>query len=141
MLKKLGLCSLLLVGAVGCSLFEDPTPEQVNFRMSGSDGMTVMAIYAKDFVAGTNELGGTQVEVFGTDTVMHVLPIDTIIDIKASSQFFVQVEAADTVAVSVIVDVDTRNVLSQQGGIFPGMPWRYVYQFNQFLGEITEVII
>jgi len=139
-LAKLGLLAAV-VGAVGCSIFDEPNPENVGFRMTGPPGAMVTAIYSKDFVAGVNELGGTRVHVFGTDTVMHTLPIDTIINIRESSQFFVQVESADTVEVSVLVDVDGRTVVDQTGGIFPDEPWRYVYQFNRFLGTILEVII
>ncbi len=140
-LKRLGLASLLLL-AVGCVLFDEPTPETVTLRMTGPAGTIVTALYAQDFVAGSNELGETRVEVFGSDTVVHVLPIDdTIIDIRSSSQFFVQVESADTIAVSVRVDVDDRTLVNSQGGIFPDTPWRYVYQFNRFFGEIVEVII
>lgn len=124
----------------GCSIFEDPTPRQVSFQMTGQPGDSVQAIYSSDFLAGVDELGGTRVQVFGRDTVWQALPIDTVFDISASSQWFVQVASADTIEVSVRVEVDERTLVDSQGGIFPDDPWRYVYQFNQFLGAVTEVI-
>ena len=140
-LKKLTVAGVVLSTALGCVLFDEPTPENVSFRMSGPAGVSVVAIYSKDFIAGSNELGETRVTVMGTDTVNHVLPIDTIINISESTQFFVQVESTDTLAVSVVIDVDDRSLVNSQGGIFPGEPWRYVYQFNRFFGTIVEVII
>ena len=39
------------------------------------------------------------------------------------------------------VDIDGRNVLNNEGLIFPDAPWNYVYQFNQLLTESVEVIL
>lgn len=143
--RLLRLVSLLAIVSVApaCEVFENPNPERVHLRMQGSDGRTVMAIYSKQFVAAVNELGVTRVEVFGSDTVQHVLPIDTIVDIAFEQRFFVQVETMpdDTVDVNVVVEIDGRRVVNESGGIFPGTPWQYVYQFNQFFTELIEVIL
>ena len=132
----------VLASVAACNIIEDLTPENISFRMSGADGQVVIAIYSQEFVAGIDELNITQVQVFGSDTVIHVLPIDTIINIATERRFFVQVTAApmDTVVVSVLVDIDGRNLLNASGGIFPDVPFRYVYQFNQLFSDAIEVI-
>ncbi len=142
-LKGIGMALTLLVAVAGCEVFQDQTPENISLRVTGSAGTQVMVIYSKQFVAGVDQLGVTQVEVFGSDTVFHVLPIDTIINIALEQRFFVQIETmpTDTISVDVRVDVDGRNVVDRSGGIFPGVPWRYVYQFNQALTSVIEVII
>ena len=131
----------LVVGFTACSIFEDQSPENLSFRLSGSEGTQVTAIYSTRFVAGVDELGVTTVRVFGSDTVVHTLPIDTVISIVENQQFFVQIEPSDTVDVRARVDIDGRNVLDSDGLIFPTAPWRYVYQFNQLLTEALEVIL
>ncbi len=132
----------LLASVTACNIIEDLTPENISFRMSGADGQIVTAIYSQEFVAGLDEFNVTQVQVFGSDTVIHVLPIDTIISIAVERRFFVQVTAAptDTVVVAVRVDVDGRNVVDASGGIFPSVPWRYVYQFNALFTNVIEVV-
>ena len=130
----------LLAGA--CEIFEDGTPTQIFFEMEGEEGgLQVRVIYSKDFVAGVDEMGVTHVQVFASDTVLHTLPIDTVINIADEQQWFVQAEtlAGDTLAVNVVVDVDDRNLVSRFGGIFPNEPFRYVYVFNQRLTESVDV--
>lgn len=127
----------------GCSIFEDPTPETISVQMTGSAGMEVLAIYSQLFVAGINqETSTTQVRLSGADSVMQTLPIDTIINIATSRQLFLQVETmpGDTANVQVRIDIDSRNILSREGLIFPGTPWRYVYQFNRQLTDAVEVV-
>ena len=133
----------VLASVVACDILEDHTPENISFRMSGSDGQVVTVIYSQEFIAGVDELNVTQVQVFASDTVTHVLPIDTIIDIAVKRRFFVQVETApmDTVVVDGRIDVDGRGLLDISGGIFPDVPWRYVYEYNQSLTDVIEVIL
>lgn len=134
------VAAALLGGA--CGLFDNASPMRIIFTMEGEQGgARAMAIYSRDFIAGVDEMGITHVQVFSSDTVMHTLPIDTVIDIAAEQQWFVQVEtlAGDTLAVAVRVDVDDRNLLARSGGIFPDQPWRYVYVFNQRLTENVDV--
>jgi len=136
--------TLAIVGALGaCEVFQDQSPENLSLRMTGSAGSQVTAIYSTEFVAGVNEINVTQVRVFSSDTVFHTLPIDTVINVALNKQFFVQVETMpdDTVDVRVRVDIDGRSVLDSEGFIFPLTPWIYVYQFNQLLTEVVEVIL
>ena len=133
----------VLASVTACEIFGDQAPENISFRMSGSDGQVVTVIYSQEFVAGVDELNVTQVEVFVSDTVMHVLPIDTIINISLERRFFVLVATAptDTVVVDVRIDVDGRGLVNTSGGIFPDVPWRYVYQYNQLFTDVIEVIL
>ena len=140
-LKRLGAVAALLAFVTACSILGDQTPETISFRMSGSAGQVVTLIYSQEFIAGVDEANITQVEVFSTDTVVQVLPIDTIIDIAVQQRFFVQVETADTVVVDVRIEVNDRGLVNISGGIFPDTPWRYVYEFNQTLTDIIEVIL
>ena len=136
----LAAAATLLAGA--CEIFEDGTPTQIFFGMEGEvGGLQARVIYSKDFIAGVDEMGITHVQVFSSDTVLHTLPIDTVINIAAEQQWFVQVEtlAGDTLAVNVVVDVDDRNLVSRFGGIFPDEPFLYVYVYNQVLTESVDV--
>ncbi len=142
-MKSLVVGLVLLGGVAACGIFEDPSPENISILMTGSDGTEVMAIYSQVFTAGINqETSTTEVEITESDTVFDVLPLDTIIDIEESRQLFLQVETmpTDTAQVQVRVDVDGRNVLAREGAIFPGTPWRYVYQFNRPLTDVVEVV-
>lgn len=136
--------ALVLSATAACGIFEDPTPETISVEMSGSSGTEVMAIYSQIFVAGVNQqTSTTEVRIQQADTVFETLPIDTIVDIRESRQFFFQVQTMpeqDTIAVNVRVDVDSRNLVASQGLIFPDDPWRYVYQFNRPLTSIVEVV-
>ena len=135
--------AVVLASVTACDILEDQSPDDISFRMSGSDGRVVSVIYSQDFIAGVDDLNVTQVQVFSSDTVLHVLPIDTIINITRERRFFVQVETApmDTVVVDVRIQVDGRGLVNTSGGIFPGTPWRYVYEFNQVLTDVIEVIL
>ena len=139
-LLRFGLVLVLAATASSC-FFEDQSPDTLSFRLSGSPGSQVLAIYSTRFIAGINETGGTEVRVFNSDSVIHTLPIDTTFSIAVDQQFFVQIEPVDTVDVGARVDIDGRNVLNSEGFIFPDTPWRYVYQFNQLLTEIVEVVL
>ncbi len=139
--SRLGAVAAVLAAVTACAIFQDQSPDDISFRMSGSDGQVVTVIYSQEFVAGVDEANVTQVEVFASDTVMHVLPIDTIIDIASERRLFVQVATADTVVVDVRIEVDGRSVVDISGGIFPDVPWRYVYQFNQLFTDVIEVIL
>ena len=142
-LKDIGLLFTLLGVAAACGIFSDPTPENISVRISGSEGMQVLAIYSKVFVAGVDEVGVTQVQVFDSDSVMQTLPIDTIINISIERQFFLQVETMvpDTADVDVNIEIDGRNVVGRSGLIFPTFPWRYVYLFNRPVTDLVEVIL
>lgn len=137
---------LLLLGSTAlaaCEVFEDQTPEFVNFVMDGPAGESVQIIYSSAFVAGVDEVGTTRVEVFESDTVMHTLPIDTVIDIRIPRRIFIMGEVAptDTLFVDVIIDVDGRSLFDGSGDLFPDLPWRFLYQFNTRFTDDIEVII
>jgi hypothetical protein len=135
----LAVTAVLVAGA--CEIFGDGTPTQIYFEMEGEAGLRAKVIYSRDFVAGIDEMGVTHVQVFSSDTVLHTLPVDTTMSIAAEQQWFVQAEtlAGDTLAVTVTVDVDDRNLVSRFGGIFPDEPFRYVYVYNQVLTDNVDV--
>ena len=128
----------------GCGFFEDEVPEDIFFRMTGPSGSQVTVIYSKQFVAGVNEIGETRVEVFGADTVVHTLPIDTIIDVTLEQRLFMMatpVMPTDTIEVEARVDVDGRNIFLDQGDLLPLVPWQLLYQYNVTFTADLEVII
>ena len=129
----LALALASLSGLPACGLFEDPTPSNIFLEMRAPAGEKTRVIYSQRFVAGVTDAGVTQVQVFGTDTVIHTMPFDTVIDISAERRWFVQAESldGDTLTVSVTVDVDDRNLVDETGFIFPDTPWQFVYAFNQ----------
>jgi hypothetical protein len=137
----LAAAGVLAVGA--CGFFEDPTPETLFFTLSGPAGTQVEVVYSTQFVAGVNELGVTEVQVFLTDTVVHTLPIDTLFDISIDRRWFVQVTplGVDEASVQARVDVDDRTVLNEQGLIFPATPWRFAYLFNQTVTRSIDVVL
>lgn len=140
--RFLGVAAVVIL-AGGCEIFEDQTPKQIFFRMDGTTGDIVTVIYSKQFVAGVDQLGVTQVEVFRADTVTHTLPIDTIIDVRLERRLFIQAEPAaltDTVSVSTRVDVDDRGLYDQSGKLYPTDPWRFLYQFNARFTDVIEVV-
>lgn len=137
-----GLPLLLAAAALGgCSVFADPTPENIHFEMRGEPGERVRAIYSTQFVAGLNEFGVTRVQVVRSDTVVHELPFQRTANISVDRRWFVQVESlgGDTISVNVIVNVDDRGLVDESGGIFPGEPWHFVYSFNQLLTRDLDV--
>ena len=75
--------------------------------------------------------------------VVQTLPIDTIVSIVQNMQFFVQIlpQPGDTLDAAVQIEIDGREVANSSGLIYPLTPWRFVYQFNQALSNIVEVII
>lgn len=133
----------LVLGTGACSIFEDQSPEAVNFRLAGPTGEQVQAVYSTEFIAGVTEEGVTQVRVFFADTVQQTLPIDTTVNIVENQQFYVEIlpQSSDTIDVNVKVEIDGREVVDVSGLIFSINPWRYVYQFNQLLTDAVEVIL
>ncbi len=133
----------LAFGAVfgGCEAFRDPTPRNVIFEMRGETGKQVRLIYSKQFIAAITETGVTQVQVVRSDTVVHTLPFDTVIDISVERRWFAQAEpiGMDTLDVTVVVDVDNRNLVNESGGVFPEIPWRFAYAFNHRFSRSLDV--
>ena len=111
--------------------------------MSGDPGASVQLMMSTEFIAGVNEVGMTEVKVCRSDTVVVALPVDTVISISRYKQFLLEATplSADTMNVSVRIDVDTRKQLDESGDIFRVNPWRYVYVFNQPVTRSVEIII
>lgn len=124
-----------------CGILEERWPTEIAFEMRGKAGRQAMAIYSTDFIAGVDVEGVTQVSVLSSDTMLHTLPIDTMMSIAVPQKWLVQVEAlaGDTLDVSVSVEVDGRSLLSESGGIFPDAPWHFVYVFRQKLTRRLDV--
>lgn len=134
----------LVAVAGGCEIFQERTSDNIFFRMDGSPGGIVSVIYSKEFVAGVDEFGVTRVEVFGADTAIHTLPFDTVIDIRVERQIFIQAEPlnmTDTLSVDAQVDVDDRNLYDQSGQLYPTIPWRFLFRFNQRFTDVVEVVL
>lgn len=142
-LKTALALALLATGLSACSIFEDRTPEFINVRMDGPAGELVTVVYSKQFVAGVDEVGITRVQVFGADTVVHSLPVDTVIDVRLERRLFLQAAppVLDSVDVSVEIDVDGRSLYDRSGKIFLSTPWLFLYQFNARSTDAIEVII
>ncbi len=134
--------AVFVVGSFACEVFQDPTPEFLIFHMNGTPGTLATAIYSKEFVIGISEDGTTRVQLFGTDTVAHTLPIDTVIDIRFARQLYIQVDASplDTLDVTVTVDIDDRNIFDDTGKIYPDDPWQYLYVFNRRFANALDVV-
>jgi hypothetical protein len=136
--------TLTCVAAAGCEIFEAQTPETVSFQMTGAAGDSVTVIYSKQFVSATNEVGVTQIQLFGADTVRHVLPIDTIIDVRLERQLFISARpqlVGDTVNVAVDVFVNDRSIFDGTGNLLPDNPWLFLYRFNAAPTQAVEIVI
>ena len=130
-----------LVLAAACAAFEDWTPEEISFGMTGSEGLGARVVYSTEFSAGVGVDGVTSVLVYASDTVDHTLPIDTSMSIARDQRWLVLVEpsAGETLEVDVSVSVDDRSLVVESGSIPPEMPWRYLYVFNQKITRDVEV--
>ena len=137
---RLGVLAALVL-ATACVAFDDWTPEEISFEMTGSEGMGARVVYSTDFSAGVDIDGVTDVLVFTSDTVDHTLPIDTSMSIARDRQWLVLVEPAggETLEVEVSVSVDDRSLVMESGSILPEIPWRYLYVFNQKITRDVDV--
>lgn len=141
-IRYLLLASFSLLTA-GCEIFENQSPETIAFQMSGDAGDVVTIIYSKQFIAATDEAGVTHLEVFEADTVVHTLPIDTIIDVRTERQLFLRAEplTEETIPVSVRIDVNDRSIFDSSGNIHSESPWLFLYRFNAPPTQSIEVVI
>ncbi|MGD2069454.1 MAG: hypothetical protein PVI57_12325 [Gemmatimonadota bacterium] len=135
----IALCCLT-VGACG---FEDPTPSDIFFAITGSEGAQVQLVTSTQFAAGVNELGVTEVTLLHADTVTRTLPVDTVVSVRIDHRFFIEVLPleGDSLPVRVEVDVDDRRLYGRSGLVVRESPFRYVYVFNQPLTEIVDVVL
>ena len=105
--------------STACDIFENRSPENVFLKMSGDPGASVQLMMSTEFIAGVNEVGMTEVKVFRSDKVVVALPVDTVISISRYKQFLLEATplSADTMNVSVRIDVDTRKQLDESGAV------------------------
>ena len=139
--KTAGVGTLLLLAVAACSVWDDPSPETLSFRMDGTAGAEVTLIVSKLFQAGTDEVGTTLVTVLASDTLVRTLPIDTVFDIVFERRFFVMaIPELDGITVEVRIDVNERNIFASEGALFIEDPWRFVYLFNQSITDNVDVV-
>lgn len=140
-IQEAGLGALLLVAVAGCSVWGDPSPETLSFRMDGPAGAEVTLVVSKLFQAGTDEIGTTVVTVLSSDTSVQTLPIDMVFDIVMARRFFVMATPEqDGVEVEVRIDVDDRSIFDDEGALFIEDPWRFVYVYNQLITNNVDVV-
>ncbi|MGH7501618.1 MAG: hypothetical protein ACREL7_07650 [Longimicrobiales bacterium] len=133
---------LLALGlGAGCDWFDDPSPEEARVVIDGDAGTTITLIASSKFVAGVNELGVTRVEILESDTILTSLPFDRTFDIRGDYRFFVQASRldADVGSLRMQVFVDEDREFDEAGSLLADAPFRFVYQFNQFLTDVIEV--
>lgn len=132
--------SSLVLAACG---FDDRTPSDVFFVMSGSQGSQVQVVLATQFVAGITEEGVTEVQLLASDTLVRTLPVDTVVSVVIEQRFFVEVLPldGDSLSVRVEVDVDDRNLYDRSGLVVKAEPFRYVYLFNHPYTEKVDVVL
>lgn len=134
----------VVLSAGGCEIFEDREPNDIFFHMEGTPGGVVQVMYSKAFIAGIDEAGVTRVEVFEADTAIHTVPFDTVIDVRIEQRILIQAQPlmeTDTLDVDARVDVDDRNLYDESGKLYPTVPWRFLYQFNQRFTDVVEVVL
>ena len=68
------LVTCMLLGAVGCGIVENPSPEEAHLIVDGEVGKQVRIIVSTRFVASVNAARQTQVVLIGADTIVTTLP-------------------------------------------------------------------
>jgi hypothetical protein len=136
----LALMLALGVGA-GCDWFEDPSPEEARVVIEGDAGTTVVLIVSSKFVAGVSEAGVTRVEIIESDTILTSPPFDRTFNIRGDYRFFIQAARldADVGSFRMQVFVDEDREFDESGPLLQNGPFRFVFQFNQFLTDVIDV--
>lgn len=139
-MMRIAIVSLVL--APGCDWFSDPTPEEARVLVSGSAGSTVELIVSSKFVAGVNAAGVTRVEILESDTIATTLPFDRTFSIRGDYKFFAQAArtTADVGSFRMEVFIDSDREFDESGPLLAGAPFRFVFQFNQFLTDNIDVV-
>jgi hypothetical protein len=129
-----------LLPAGGCSLVEDPSPNEARLVVQGEAGKEVRIIVSSKFVAAVNEAGQTRVVIIESDTVVTTLPFEASYQIEEDQQFFAEAARLedDVQNVKMQVFVDQRIQFDEGGALMDGFPYRFVYTFNQ---QITRDIV
>lgn len=132
--------ALTAVLAGGCSLVEDPTPNEARLLVHGEAGKEVRIIVSTQFVAQVNEIGQTRIVLFEADTVVTVLPFERTWTIDEDQRFFAEAARleADLGNVQVQVFLDGRKRFDEGGALLDGHPYRFLYTFNQ---AVTQDIV
>ena len=121
-----GLLALLLLG-VGCSLFDDDTPDEVRIRLSEADVAEQVLVVSEQFLTDqVSVLGPDGVTVIGTETRVEILEADTLrvaapfdrtFDISDSRRFYaVTLGAPDGLRMRAEVDGDRKYDAVAGGG-------------------------
>ena len=136
------LCVALLPAlAWGCN-FPDQPPENISISIEARGAaQPLQMVFATQFVAGVNELGVTQVQLILADTMLITPPFDTTASIAVDRRFFVEAlpEQADSAGLRVQIQIDGRDIYDEEGQVFPEIPFRFVYLFNQPTTRLIEV--
>ena len=135
--------ALLLALAMGggCSWFEDPSPEEARILISGDPDTPIELIVSSRFTAGVSDAGVTRVVIVESDTILTTLPFDRKFDIRGDYKFFVQAARrdADVGSLRMQVFIDSQREFDEDGPLVANGPFRFVFQFNQFLTDAIDV--
>jgi len=141
-MRRTAVLLLALAVGGGCSWFEDPSPEEARVLISGDPAAPIELIVSSRFVAGVNEDGLTRVVIIESDTILTALPFDRKFDIRGDYRFFAQAARrdADIGSMRMQVFIDSRQEFDADGPLVVDGPFRFVFQFNQFLTDAIDVV-
>ncbi len=142
-LRNVWVVPLLLVCAPlpACGWFEDPSPEEARVSLDGAAGDQVEIILSKEFIAGTNSEGITQVQLFQADTIFRMLPFDTVMSIRAEQRFFVRTFDADTLSTQARMQVFIDGTSRYDEQRFVNVDQLvFVFRFNQPITPVVELL-
>jgi hypothetical protein len=127
--------------AAGCDWFNDPSPREARVVIDGAAGPTIVLIASSKFVAGVNDVGVTRVEIIQSDTIVTSLPFDRTFNIEGDYRFFIQAARldADVGSFRMQVFVNEDRKFDEGGSLLEDAPYRFVFQFNQFLTDVIDV--
>jgi hypothetical protein len=127
--------------AAGCDWFKDPSPREARVVIDGAAGPTIVLIASSKFVAGVNDVGVTRVEIIQSDTIVTSLPFDRTFNIEGDYRFFIQAARldADVGSFRMQVFVNEDRKFDEGGSLVENAPYRFVFQFNQFLTDVIDV--
>jgi hypothetical protein len=131
---------LAALAAGGCGLVEDPTPDEARLIVEGEAGKQVRLIISTKFVASVNQANQTQVVLFAADTVVTTLPYEAVYLINEDQRYFAEASWLETdlqnLHMEVAIDREVR--FAEGGALRAGLPYRFVYAFNQ---PITREVV
>src|SRR5688572_30462437 len=127
--------------AVGCDWLENPTPKSARLVVEGDAGKQVRLITSSKFATAVTENGDTRVSLGTADTVFTTLPIDRTFTIAGDERFFAEVSRLDTdlQALRMQLFLNSAKKFDENGPLLQGLPFRFLYTFNQTVGRVVEV--